>query len=85
MAGMASAKGRRQRSGVAGNQFLGVRLSSPSFNKLDYAADANGISKAAIVDWMVAQLLELDEDGRLIGWSGALPRDQEELPLTQSA
>ena len=81
---MAVVKGRAKRQGVSDNQQLAVRISPENFAKLDYAADINGISKAAIVDWMVEQL-ELDENGRPIGWPGSLPRDQSELPLTKTA
>jgi hypothetical protein len=84
MSGMAVVKGRAKRRGVSDNPQLAVRISPKNFAKLDYAADANGISKAAIVDWMVDRL-ELDENGRPIGWPGSLPRDRQELPPTRSA
>jgi hypothetical protein len=78
--GMAAVKGRQQRTGVADAVFLGVRVSPANFAKLDRAAAALGISKAALVDALLSRE-EVDDQGRPLGWNSPVPTDQEELPL----
>jgi hypothetical protein len=69
---MAAVRGATQRTGVSDAIFLGVRVLPVNFAKLDRVAAARRISKAAIVDELLAQM----EDPTT---------DQEELPLTRSA
>jgi hypothetical protein len=77
---MAAIKGRQHRTGVADTVFLGVRVSPPNASKIDQAADALGISKAALVDALLTGLT-LDVHGRPQGWNAPVPSDQEVLPL----
>jgi hypothetical protein len=77
---MAAIKGRQHRTGVADTVFLGVRVSPGNASKIDKAADALGISKAALVDALLSGI-ELDAFGRPAGWAVPVPAHQEELPL----
>jgi hypothetical protein len=81
---MAAVKGRQHRTGVADTVFLGVRVSPANFAKLDRAATALGISKAALVDALLSRE-EVDDQGRPLHWDSPVPRDQEVLPLSESA
>jgi hypothetical protein len=84
VSGMANVKGQTTRRGVSDYPPLLVRVSPGSHAKLDQMAAALGVSKAAIVDAMLGRQ-ELDDRGRPVWWSEPTLRDQEELPLTQSA
>jgi hypothetical protein len=77
---MAAIKGRQHRTGVADTVFLGVRVKPSNATKVDQAADALGISKAALIDALLSGV-ELDAFGRPEGWSPTVPSHQEELPL----
>jgi hypothetical protein len=79
---MAAIKGRQHRTGVADTVFLGVRVRPSNASKADRAADALGISKAALIDALIASL-PVDDTGRPLEWAASLPSSarQEVLPL----
>jgi hypothetical protein len=81
---MARIAGRQARSDVADQEPLRVRVSPENSQKVDRAAAALGISKAAYVDALLTRE-RLDPRGRPVWWSDPVPTDQEELPLTRSA
>jgi len=77
---MAAVKGRTHRRGVANTVLLQARVQPDRHAKAQAAAAALGISVAAYIDLLLAHE-ELDEDGRPLWWAGAVPSNQQELPL----
>lgn len=77
---MARIAGRRVRSDVRDQEPLRVRVSPENSQKVELAAAALGISKAAYVDALLSRE-QLDPRGRPLWWTDPVPTDQEELPL----
>jgi hypothetical protein len=81
---MAAVKGRTHRTGVADAVQLNTRVHAARRAKAQQVADALGISLGTYIDTLLDRE-QLDERGRPVWWRDAVPRDQEELPLSHSA
>ncbi|HEY6798464.1 MAG TPA: hypothetical protein VI248_27620, partial [Kineosporiaceae bacterium] len=85
---MAGRTGRARRPNGVGKDTkpATVRLSSRSWQIAEDAAEALGVTRDAYLDRLLAEERQrLDENGRPMWWTDPAPRDQEVLPLTQSA
>jgi hypothetical protein len=59
-----------------------VRLTSPSLELVEKAAEALGVSRDYYLEKVLARAGEqLDEHGRPLWWTDPVPTDQQELPL----
>ena len=81
---MAAVKGRNKRRNARDAVAVGIRVHPDHRAKLDMIADSLGISISAYVERLLERE-ELDALGRPVWWDEPCARDQEELPLPQSA
>ena len=79
----AGAAGRSRRRGVQLVP-LKARVRQAAHDRAHQAAAALGVTMAEYVEALLLHD-EQGPDGRPIWWTQPAPRDQEELPLTQSA
>ena len=71
--------GRRPRGSLVEPRKVGIWLETRVDDRLNQLAAAAGTSKSAITQWLIERV-ELDADGRPVGWDADHPRE-EELPI----
>jgi hypothetical protein len=86
---MAGAQGRKHRTGVSDHVMLAGRVAPKHRKAAERAATALGVSLSTYLDELLARELaaQLDEDGRPVRcrpewWTGPVPTDQTQLPLS---